>query len=369
MTLMLLSFRGPTPVIPAPQRYWALCDVHGPFHQRPLSGNPCGLQASSTPPPIPRHRILPQPTSDCATQSTVFAAHCPPHITCRHATTNRPKLLEAPQTPSHHQRKLRARRLQLDPTTREPQRRRARGTRRTSPQRASTIEAPRRIDAPLQTHARHANLVIKSTPTRLERPAPHTETMSKITNKNLSYNSSLPPFLARLRGEAGGGSSYDGPDPILSARRRPVKPRSGSAEAEDAPTVVDAETGEVVRGVSVKDGVVTSLEVETPRGGEGEGEGEVMKEGEGGEVKKDEGEAGSGKKEEAKIGEGLMKRKRKVGRVVGAEQEDDGEGGREKGVVDGKEKDEGKGKSDGKGKSAGKKKAKKIKLSFGDEEG
>lgn len=94
-----------------------------------------------------------------------------------------------------------------------------------------------------------------------------------------------------------------------------------------------------------------------------------MKEGEGGEVKKDQGEAGSGKKEEAKIGEGLMKRKRKVGRVVGAEQEDDGEGGRENGVVDGKEKDEGKGKSDGKGKSAGKKKAKKIKLSFGDEEG
>lgn len=189
--------------------------------------------------------------------------------------------------------------------------------------------------------------------------------MSKITNKNLSYNSSLPPFLARLRGEAGGGSSYDGPDPILSARRRPVKPRSGSAEAEDAPTVVDAETGEVVRGVSVKDGVVTSLEVETPRGEEGD---EVKNdEGVGGE--NGEGEGGSGKKEEAKLGEGLMKRKRKVGRVVGAEREEDGEGSGEKGVDARKDKDEGKGKSDGKGKSAGKKRAKKIKLSFGDEEG
>lgn len=186
--------------------------------------------------------------------------------------------------------------------------------------------------------------------------------MSKITNKNLSYNSSLPPFLARLRGEAGGGgSSYDGPDPILSARRRPVKPRSGSAEAEDAPTVVDAETGEVVRGVSVKDGVVTSVVESPPRGSGGEGEGEV---GGGGEVKGDEGGVASGKKEEAKLGEGLVKRKRKVGRVVGAEQEEDGEG-----VDAGKVKDEGKGTSDAKGKSAGKKKAKKIKLSFGDEEG
>ncbi|KAK0752787.1 hypothetical protein B0T18DRAFT_433775 [Schizothecium vesticola] len=189
--------------------------------------------------------------------------------------------------------------------------------------------------------------------------------MSKITNKNLSYNTTLPPFLARLRGEAG-GSSYDGPDPILSARRRPVKPRSGSAEAEDMPTVVDAETGEVVSGVSVKDGVVTSLE--SPLGGEGE-EGEKGKKDEGEGVKKGEGEVGSEKKEEAKPGEGLVKRKRKVGRVVGAEREEDGEGGGEKGVDATKGKDGGKEKSDGKGKSEAKKKAKKIKLSFGDEDG
>ena len=192
--------------------------------------------------------------------------------------------------------------------------------------------------------------------------------MSKITNKNFSYNNSLPPFLARLRGEAG-GSSYDGPDPILSARRRPVKPRSGSAEAEDMPTVVDAETGEVVSGVSVNDGVVTSLETPLGGGDGGEGEGYEKEEGEG--VKKDEGGIGSGKKKEGKSEEGLVRRKRKVGRVVGAEREEDGEGGGEKGVDVGKGQDEGKGmgKSDGKGKSAGKKKAKKIKLSFGDEEG
>ncbi|KAK1831460.1 hypothetical protein QBC39DRAFT_391237 [Podospora conica] len=169
--------------------------------------------------------------------------------------------------------------------------------------------------------------------------------MSKITNKNLSYNTALPPFLARLRGEAGGGSSYaDGPDPILAARRRPVKPRSGSAEAEDAPTVVDAETGEVVSG--------------GPKGEE--------------EVPKEEGEGGAGKTEGVKVGEGLVKRKRKVGRVVGAERdEDDGEGGGrgEKVKEGGKGRDEGKGKSEGKVKGAGKKKAKKIKLSFGDEEG
>src|SRR6187549_3213654 len=60
----------------------------------------------------------------------------------------------------------------------------------------------------------------------------------KITAKNLSYNAEPPPFLAALQAQAS-GSSF--PDPILAGRRRPIKPRSGSAEAEDAPVVVDEE--------------------------------------------------------------------------------------------------------------------------------
>ncbi|PHH81411.1 hypothetical protein CDD82_843 [Ophiocordyceps australis] len=58
----------------------------------------------------------------------------------------------------------------------------------------------------------------------------------KITPKNLSYSSSLPPFLARLQAQAAGAQ---GPDALAAARRRSGKPRSESEEAEDAPLVVD----------------------------------------------------------------------------------------------------------------------------------
>jgi hypothetical protein len=58
----------------------------------------------------------------------------------------------------------------------------------------------------------------------------------KITSKNLSYNTSLPPFLAALHAQAGNAT---GPDPLLARQRRAVKNRSASEEAEDAPLVVD----------------------------------------------------------------------------------------------------------------------------------
>ncbi|KAI1111515.1 hypothetical protein F5Y14DRAFT_306268 [Nemania sp. NC0429] len=141
----------------------------------------------------------------------------------------------------------------------------------------------------------------------------------KITAKNLTYDNSLPPFLARLRGQqqaARGG----GPDPILAAQRRPGQKRSASEEAEDAPVVVD-EHGNVV---DLDDG---QLE------GEGEGEGHSSRqepsainnnndedeEGEGEE--RDAAQRRDGEKEKvASIG---ASRKRKVGRVIGEEQPDD----------------------------------------------
>ncbi|KXJ97639.1 hypothetical protein Micbo1qcDRAFT_156591, partial [Microdochium bolleyi] len=69
----------------------------------------------------------------------------------------------------------------------------------------------------------------------------------KINARNLTYDGTLPPFLARLHGQHSAASDRDGgPDPMLAARRRPGgKKRSASEEAEDAPLVVD-EQGNVV---------------------------------------------------------------------------------------------------------------------------
>ncbi|KAI1122927.1 hypothetical protein F5Y10DRAFT_252880 [Nemania abortiva] len=131
----------------------------------------------------------------------------------------------------------------------------------------------------------------------------------KITAKNLTYDNSLPPFLARLRGQQ---TAHSGPDPILAAQRRPGQKRSASEEAEDAPVVVD-EDGNLVY---LKDGVLDvedgdkkdindedSKEKESPSNGEDR-------------------DLASGKEREkvAVIG---ASRKRKVGRVIGDEQSDD----------------------------------------------
>ncbi|KAG5970890.1 hypothetical protein E4U58_000500 [Claviceps cyperi] len=78
----------------------------------------------------------------------------------------------------------------------------------------------------------------------------------KITSKNLSYNSSLPPFLQRLHAQAGGAT---GPNPILAAQKRSVKKRSSSEEAEDAPLVVD-EHGDSVAVQFEKDGTIREVE-------------------------------------------------------------------------------------------------------------
>jgi hypothetical protein len=155
----------------------------------------------------------------------------------------------------------------------------------------------------------------------------------KITSKNLSYDTSLPPFLARIKAQAGGASS-SGPDPLLAGRRT-VKKRSGSEDAEDVPLVVD-ENGNVVSVEVDKDGEITkqpSAATEEPEK----------------------------KEEEAKATIGG--RKRKVGRVVGeaaTEQEDK----KLKTTTKDAEKD-GEAPKDRKPK----KKTKKIKLSFDEDAG
>ncbi|KAK3400881.1 hypothetical protein B0T20DRAFT_348574 [Sordaria brevicollis] len=186
----------------------------------------------------------------------------------------------------------------------------------------------------------------------------------KINPKNLLYDRSatLPPFLARLHAQHSPGN-FDGPDPILAARRRPTKKRSGSEEAEDAPVILD-EGGNVIDTVTLgKDGTVMEKEAQ---GGD-EGETTTTKEKE---------EAG---KQEKNVGIGASK-KRKVGKVIGggddSDQEQEGgasSSGKKRRADDSavQEKDSGK-TEEGEEKpkpKATKKKAKKIKLSFGDEEG
>ncbi|KAK0385949.1 hypothetical protein NLU13_7124 [Sarocladium strictum] len=119
----------------------------------------------------------------------------------------------------------------------------------------------------------------------------------KITSKNLSYSSSLPPFLAALHAQAGNST---GPDPLLARQRRAVKKRSASEEAEDVPLVLD-EDGNAVDVEVGKDGTVKEKEKESSvkRGEEGETETDIP----------------NSKKEEAKLGFGA--RKRKTGKIVG----------------------------------------------------
>ena len=182
----------------------------------------------------------------------------------------------------------------------------------------------------------------------------------KISAKDLHYDTTLPPFLARLRGQAASGGAGDGPDPLLVRNRRHAKPRSGSAEAEDAPLVVDGD-GNVVQGLSVgADGAVT--EGDTSRG-VGEQTVGAEEAGKAGDAVDEAG--GEEVKEREKIAAIGGEKKRKVGKVVGA---DEGEARDTRGEA-GKGRD-----ADGEGKPAAaakkkKKAAKKIKLSFGDDDG
>ncbi|KAI1444969.1 hypothetical protein F5Y02DRAFT_388211 [Annulohypoxylon stygium] len=182
----------------------------------------------------------------------------------------------------------------------------------------------------------------------------------KITSKNLSYSNDLPPFLAKLRGQQDQQRNSDSPDPILAARRRAARPRSASEEAEDAPLVVD-EAGNTI----AFPGADGDAPAET---GDGDKEG------------KDSGNADDegGKEREKVAGIGASK-KRKVGRVVGGDEDEElanttprTQSKKESSTKSG-DKKETKHSTDHKSKDAksgskqGKKKAKKIKLSFGDD--
>ncbi|KAI1328504.1 hypothetical protein F5Y16DRAFT_369191 [Xylariaceae sp. FL0255] len=135
----------------------------------------------------------------------------------------------------------------------------------------------------------------------------------KITPKNLTYDSSLPPFLARLRGQQ---TAHTGPDPILASHRRPGQKRSASEEAEDAPLVVDEEGNvvahpdELMTDENSHDGGAGGQGEEGAKKGESEGEGAGVQE----------------ESEREKVAGIGASRKRKVGRVIGDDGSDDDTG-------------------------------------------
>ena len=156
----------------------------------------------------------------------------------------------------------------------------------------------------------------------------------KITSKSLSYDASLPPFLQRLRAENTGAST---------AAPRPKRAPNPDADEEDEPVYVDEEGG------ALDDAELRSLGV-TKRGGD-KGE-------EGAEEAKPEA-VGEPERKEEKIAAIGATRKRKVGKVVGAPEEEEGKGSDTAAVAPGKDKQ---------APPQKKKKVKKVKLSFGDDE-
>jgi len=176
---------------------------------------------------------------------------------------------------------------------------------------------------------------------------------SKITPKNLSYDTSLPPFLQRLRGE------FTGPGDGRHERAiaRPKRARDADADAEDEPIYVDEETNHTLSkeeyAALVGNGDETAAE--PPEQGDSDvkvGDGHVAD----GEVSK-----AVEKEKLAAIGGG---RKRKVGKIVGGTSQEDKESENTAPTAKSEPKD-----GDGKTIAAAKakKKGKKIKLSFNDD--
>jgi hypothetical protein len=195
--------------------------------------------------------------------------------------------------------------------------------------------------------------------------------MSKIKPKDLQYDSSLPPFLQRLKA---GRSEGDGRHERAIAR--PKRARNPEEEEEDEPTYVDES------GVNLGEGELWSLGVKkgAPSKLASDGEGEGPGEGKEGDAQKEEKD---GDEEQAREREKLASigaaRKKRTGKVIGGEGDEkeredsaaikslkdaiNAQDNKQNGIGGAKTGADGGAKS-----KATKKKAKKIKLSFGDDE-
>ena len=169
----------------------------------------------------------------------------------------------------------------------------------------------------------------------------------KIKSKDLSYDSSLPPFLQRLRAQNTGYGDDGDPDRHQVPLARPKKAKN--PDDDDGPTFVD-ESGETVSKADYErrlKGDVTGEETGDNVTGELEGDGKPEASG--------ALPADSKPRVEQKLTDGAAIKKRKVAKVVGDEDED-GSSKLEKDIAP-------------KAVKKAKKKAKPIKLAFDDDDG
>ncbi|TAQ87436.1 hypothetical protein B7494_g4258 [Chlorociboria aeruginascens] len=164
--------------------------------------------------------------------------------------------------------------------------------------------------------------------------------MSKITPKNLQYDNSLPPFLARLQAN---NASRDGRHEFRVAR--PKKARNAEDEAEDEPVYFDEATAESLTRKEWED---KDAEQEREKELGPEAEGEIL-------GQEREGKRKAEKEKVAAIG---GSKKRKMGKIIGGEEEVDKAGESKTPKPEDRKVDRGR----------LSKKGKKIKLSFGDDE-
>jgi len=166
--------------------------------------------------------------------------------------------------------------------------------------------------------------------------------MSKITPKNLCYDSTLPPFLARLQAA---NSATEGRHEFNMAR--PKKQRTEGDIEEDEPVYVDEESGETLTKKQLE--AAQMLDRQVRQDGNEQQEMEL----------KQEGERATERELVAAIG---ASRKRKAGRIVGDEEDTRARGlpQTDDRIARTEARKVGKGKS--------KMKERKIGLSFGDEE-
>ncbi|KAH8668229.1 hypothetical protein BGZ60DRAFT_528557 [Tricladium varicosporioides] len=179
--------------------------------------------------------------------------------------------------------------------------------------------------------------------------------MSKITSKNLHYDDSLPPFLARLKA---GQASSDGRHEFAVAR--PKKARNPEDDAEDEPVYFNEDTGETL----------TKKEWEDKEAGEDAQADAKVETGD--SVDKEEEKDTRENKEKEKLAAIGASKKRKVGKVIGGDDEDQDHdierAAKAVAAISGKPEAGGKKSEPAKSKGKTGKKGKKIKLSFGDDE-
>lgn len=173
----------------------------------------------------------------------------------------------------------------------------------------------------------------------------------KIKSKDLQYDSTLPPFLQRLRDQNSGYGPDRDPDRHEQQRARPKKAKN--PEEDDGPTVVD-ESGETLSKEEYAKLSTESKDAEaSDETAGGAVSGEVT-----GDGKPEASGALLGDKGSQKVTDGVAVKKRKAAKVVGEDDaeeaetaKDGGEGGAKKAV------------------KKAKKKAKPIKLAFDDDDG